>query len=134
MSGASSVYVNELEYARLLDRKILNLLNSLTEQKSQEYTFTFTKGAHLMSDVKQQMTKALDHLKQQRDELQVQLHLAKADAKDEWARLESQWDEIKPKLEAAREEVGKTAESVGAALGLAIDELKKGYERLRSRL
>ncbi|MGE0468866.1 MAG: hypothetical protein AB7L09_24315 [Nitrospira sp.] len=87
-----------------------------------------------MSDVKQQMTKALDHLKQQRDELQVQLHLAKADAKDEWARLESQWDEIKPKLEAAREEVGKTAESVGAALGLAIDELKKGYERLRSRL
>ncbi len=87
-----------------------------------------------MSDVKEQMTKALDHLKQQRDELQVQLHLAKADAKDEWIRLESQWDEIKPKLEAARDEVGKTAESVGAALGMAIDELKKGYERLRSRL
>ncbi|NGZ98062.1 MAG: hypothetical protein CV089_18375 [Nitrospira sp. WS110] len=80
------------------------------------------------------MTKALDHLKQQRDELQVQLHLAKADAKDEWARLETQWDEIKPKLEAAREEVGKTAESVGAALGMAIEELKKGYERLRNRL
>lgn len=87
-----------------------------------------------MSDVKEQMTKALDHLKQQRDELQVQLHLAKADAKDEWARLETQWDEVKPKLEAAREEVGKTAESVGAALGMAIEELKKGYERLRSRL
>jgi chromosome segregation ATPase len=87
-----------------------------------------------MSDVKEQMTKALGHLKQQRDELQVQLHLAKADAKDEWARLDAQWSEIKPKLEAAREEVGKTAESVGAALGLAIDELKKGYERLRSRL
>ena len=87
-----------------------------------------------MSDVKEQMTKALDHLKQQRDELQVQLHLAKADAKDEWARLETQWDEIKPKLEAAREEVGKTAESVGAALGMATEELKKGYVRLRSRL
>ena len=58
----------------------------------------------------------------------------RADAKDEWARLENQWEEIKPKLEAAREEVGRTAESVGAALGLAIDELKKGYERLRSRL
>ena len=87
-----------------------------------------------MADVKEQMTKTLEHLKQQRDELQVQLHLAKADAKDEWARLENQWEEIKPKLEAAREEVGRTAESVGAALGLAIDELKKGYERLRSRL
>lgn len=87
-----------------------------------------------MAEVPEQITKALEHLKQQRDELHVQLHLAKADAKDEWARLESRWDEIKPKLEAAREEVGKTAESVGAALGLAIDELKKGYERLRSRL
>jgi predicted nuclease with TOPRIM domain len=87
-----------------------------------------------MSDVKEQMTKALEHLKQQRDELQAQLHLAKADAKDEWARLEGQWEEIEPKLEAAREEVGRTAESVGAALGLAIDELKKGYERLRSRV
>jgi chromosome segregation ATPase len=87
-----------------------------------------------MSDVKEQMTKALEHIKQQRDELQVQLHLAKADAKDEWARLESQWEEIKPKLEATREEVVRTAESVGAALGMAIDELKKGYERLRSRV
>lgn len=87
-----------------------------------------------MADVKEQMTKALEHVKQQRDELQVKLHLAKADVKDEWARLETQWDEIKPKLEAARDEVGKTAESVGTALGMAIDELKKGYERLRSRL
>jgi chromosome segregation ATPase len=87
-----------------------------------------------MADVKEQITNALEHFKQQRDELQVQLHLAKADAKDEWARLEQQWEETKPKLEAAREEAGKTAESVGAALSLAIDELKKGYERLRSRL
>jgi ribosome-associated translation inhibitor RaiA len=87
-----------------------------------------------MSDVTDQVAKALEHFKQQRDELQVQLHLAKAEAKDEWARLESQWDDIKPKLEAAKDEAGKTAESVGAALGLAIDELKKGYERLRSRL
>lgn len=87
-----------------------------------------------MADIKEQMTKALEHFKQQRDELQVKLHLAKADAKDEWDRLENQWEEIRPKLEAAGEEAGRTAESVGAALGLAIDELKKGYERLRSRL
>jgi len=87
-----------------------------------------------MADAKEQMTKAVEYLKQQRDELQVQIHLAKADAKDEWVRLEKQWDEISPKLEAAREEAGKTAESVSAALGLAIDELKKGYERLKNRL
>ena len=87
-----------------------------------------------MEDAKEQMAKAVEHLKQQRDELQLKLHLAKADAKDEWASLENQWEEIKPKLEAAREEAGKTAESVGTALGLALDELKKGYERLKGRL
>lgn len=87
-----------------------------------------------MLDVKEQMMKALEHVKQQRDELQLKLHLGKAEAKDEWARLEAQWEDIMGKLDAARDEVGKTAGSVGAALGTAIDELKKGYERLRSRL
>jgi seryl-tRNA synthetase len=104
------------------------------EQKQQRRTSTFNKGAEPMADAKEQMTKAVEHLKQQRDELQLKLHLAKADAKDEWARLENQWEEIKPKLEAAREEAGNTAESVSTALGLAIDELKKGYERLKGRL
>jgi len=30
-----------------------------------------------MADIKEQMAETLEHLKQQRDELQVQLHLAK---------------------------------------------------------
>jgi len=87
-----------------------------------------------MADAKERITKAVEHLKQQRDELRVKLHLAKADAKDEWARLEKQWEEMRPKLEAARQEAGKTAESVGSALSLAVEELKKGYERLRKLL
>jgi hypothetical protein len=47
---------------------------------------------------------------------------------------ERQWEELKPKLEAARQEAGKTAESVGSALSLALEELKKGYERMRKLL
>ncbi len=87
-----------------------------------------------MADAKEKITKAAEHLKQQRDQLRVKLHLAKADAKDEWARLEKQWEEMRPKLDAAREEAGKTAESVGTALSLAMEELKRGYDRLRKRL
>jgi len=87
-----------------------------------------------MADAKEQITKGAEHLKQQRDQLRVKLHLAKADAKDEWARLEKQWEEMRPKLDAAREEAGKTAESVGTALSLAMEELKRGYDRLRKRL
>ena len=47
-------------------------------------------------------TMTAEPLKQQRDELRVRLHLGKADAKDEWARLETQWEALRPKLEAAR--------------------------------
>jgi len=87
-----------------------------------------------MADAMERITKAAEHLKQQRDELRVKLHLGKAEAKDEWARLEKQWEEVRPKLDAVREEAGKTAESVGTALSLALEELKNGYERLRNRL
>ena len=87
-----------------------------------------------MADAKKQLAEAAERLKQQRDELRVKLHLGKADAKDEWARLERQWEELKPKLEAARQEAGKTAESVGSALSVAVEELKKGYERMRKLL
>jgi predicted nuclease with TOPRIM domain len=87
-----------------------------------------------MTDAKEQLAKAAEHLKQQRDELRLKLHLAKADAKDEWAKLERQWEELKPKLEAARQEAGKTATSVGSALSVAVEELKKGYERMRKLL
>jgi len=39
-----------------------------------------------MGDAKEQMTNPVERLTQQRDELQLKLHLANADAKDEWAR------------------------------------------------
>jgi predicted nuclease with TOPRIM domain len=87
-----------------------------------------------MADAMERITKAAEQLKQQRDELRVKLHLGKAEAKDEWTRLEKQWEEVKPKLDTVREEAGKTAESVGTALSLALEELKNGYERLRNRL
>ena len=74
-----------------------------------------------MADAMERITKAAEHLKQQRDELRVKLHLGKAEAKDEWARLEKQWEEVRPKLDAVREEAGKTAESVGTALSLALE-------------
>lgn len=75
-----------------------------------------------------------DSLKQQRDELKVKLHLAKADARDEWNRLEGKWEEIRTKTESAYDEAGKTAGAVSTALQIALDEIKKGYDRIRRTL
>jgi len=82
----------------------------------------------------EQLQKIADDLKRQRDELQVKLHLAKADARDEWAKLETRWEEVKGKMKTVRQEASHTTESVASGLSLVLDELKKGYDNIRKRL
>ncbi|WP_447965461.1 hypothetical protein [Nitrospira sp. Ecomares 2.1] len=87
-----------------------------------------------MADSLEQLQKIADDLKRQRDEVQVKLHLAKADARDEWAKLETRWEEVKSKMEAVKKEASQTTESVSSGLGLVLDELKKGYDNIRKTL
>ena len=87
-----------------------------------------------MAYTTEQLNKALEDLKRQRDELKVQLHLGKAEVRAEWAKLETRLDEVKATMSKVGREAGKTAEAVGAAMGLAVDEIKKGYDRIRKAL
>lgn len=73
----------------------------------------------------------IEALKRQRDELALKIHLGKADAKDEWERLEKRLAELNEQSKPFQGVVGDTARGVGSALDLAADELKKGYDRLR---
>ena len=76
----------------------------------------------------------IDDLKQQRDEIRVRLHLVKAEAKEEWERLETKWEHVRGKMGVVGREAGKTAQEVGTALNLAVEELRRGYERVRKLL
>ena len=87
-----------------------------------------------MSDDHTRLEAALDGLRRERDELHVRLHLAKADLKDEWNRLEKLYEHARNRLPALRREAGKTAVEVGAALRLALDELRTGYARMRKAM
>ena len=87
-----------------------------------------------MANSMESLQKIAEDLKRQRDELLLKLHLAKADARDEWAKLEAQWEDVKTKMDTVRQEAGKTTESVSTGLGLVLDELKQGYERIRKGL
>ncbi len=82
----------------------------------------------------EQLQKIADDLKRQRDELHVKLHLTKADARDEWAKFETRWEDAKTKMEAVRKEASHTTGSVSSGLGLVLDELKKGYDNIRKTL
>jgi hypothetical protein len=92
------------------------------------------KEESVMGCTMDDLKKRVNDLKQQRDEINLQLHLAKAEVRDEWDKLEPKWEEVKGKMATVSEVAGQTAESVTAAAGLIVDEIKAGYERIKKAL
>lgn len=79
-------------------------------------------------------TRLIDELKEQRDVLRVRLHLAGAEARDEWDHLEKRWNHLRARAAVVGREATDAAEHVGTALKQVAEELKQGYERLRALL
>lgn len=75
-----------------------------------------------------------EDLKQQRDELRLQMHLAKAEAKQEWDKLEDKWEDIRPTLERVKDHSTEATKEAWGALELAGEAIKKGYQRIRRDL
>lgn len=73
-------------------------------------------------------------LKEQRDELRLQMHLAKADLKEEWEGLERKWEHVESRLDAAGHEAKESAEDVGAALAQVGEEIGQAYKRIKRSL
>lgn len=73
-------------------------------------------------------------LQQQRDELRLQMHLAKADARDEWEKLEKKWREIESRLDRAGDAARASAGDVGHAVEQVARELGRAYDRIRKAL
>ena len=73
-------------------------------------------------------------LQKLRDELRVQMHLGKLDAQELWDQLEKQWDHAEGKLKQLGDASRESAEEIGDATQLVLDEVKRGYERLKGLL
>ncbi len=76
----------------------------------------------------------IEKLRQTRDELHVQIHLAAAEARDEWEVLEKKWEHFQARAAQVGEATGEAAEDVGDALEVVGEELRKGYQRIRKSL
>lgn len=85
-----------------------------------------------MSDDK--LEALFEDLKRQRDELQLQIHLAKAEARAEWEKLELEWEKLKPRLDMAARDAARTGKEMRDVLEQAAEVIKKGYQRIRSDL
>jgi hypothetical protein len=82
----------------------------------------------------EKLEKFWQELKTQRDELRLQMHLAKSELKDEWEALEKKWPEAESKLEKFADEVEESAEGLKDSLIVIGSELKDTYHRIRTRL
>jgi len=88
----------------------------------------------MTTDYRKELEELFEKLKTERDEINVKLHLAKAEARDQWEAAEKQWQSFKQKSEKVLTEVDYTSGEVKEALSLLGDELKNGYRRIKDQL
>jgi hypothetical protein len=85
-------------------------------------------------DMKDTLQKDLELLGKARDELKLQMHLAKADAKSEWAKLEATWTRINEQLQLTRNGTEQPLKDLTSAAKTLLEELRGGYARVREQL
>ena len=73
------------------------------------------------------ISKFLSEMKQKRDELKLQLHLATKEAETEWEDLTGEWDKLlsKAQFDKSSDEVGEAAKELGLKMKTAYDRMRK---------
>lgn len=87
-----------------------------------------------MTTQRDRLQELISGLKQQRDELAVRIHLAGAEAKQEWNRLDEKLNQLTQRFDPLRKAVGDTAGDVWESLKLLGEEIEHGFERIRKSL
>jgi hypothetical protein len=85
-----------------------------------------------MSELRAFLNETIKSLKQQRDELAVQMHLGKAEAKEEWQKIQAKLEKLSNDFEPVKDAVGESANNVLSSLKLVAGEIKDGFIRIRN--
>jgi uncharacterized protein with HEPN domain len=87
-----------------------------------------------MAEMPEWLTRELAGLREMRDELKLQLHLGKADAKEAFENVEKRWQHLEAKLKLLREESKGDLAQIGEAAKLLTQEIRDGYRHLKKLL
>ncbi len=87
-----------------------------------------------MANWREKFQQVVADLERERDELKLKLHLAKADGRDEWARLDGKLAELRLRADAAGNEARDALDDVGEAAKKLADEIREGFKRVRKTL
>ena len=83
-----------------------------------------------MTDINERINDMLKELKQKRDELQVQVHLAKLEANDEWKGIEKKIQKLELKAKELGKASAESAGDVGAAAQMLGIEIRNGFKNI----
>ena len=87
-----------------------------------------------MATERKRLEELIESLKRQRDELAVQIHLGRAEAKEQWDKVTAKLDQLNRDYEPTRHAVEESTENVFAALRLVAGEVQEGFDRIRKSL
>jgi len=88
----------------------------------------------LVENAKLEIEKMIEQLKQERDEISLKAHLFKAEAKDEWTKVDKEWEHLKSKTEQLGKEAKGASGDISAAASLLGEEIMKSFQRIRKTL
>lgn len=84
-----------------------------------------------MTDKRSRIDEELDTLRTLRDELRVRAHLGRAEVRDLWEDAEKRWHKLEAEAGRVREQAREPMEQIGEAAELLLEEIKRGYDKLR---
>ena len=73
-------------------------------------------------------------LRQLRDELRLQIHLARMEARSQWEKLDPKWKELEPKLDGLEHAPVAVARELRSTARVLVKDLAEGYQRIRQAL
>jgi hypothetical protein len=76
------------------------------------------------------LQKLLGEIQQDRDELKLQAHLFKVEAKDEWDEIEKKWHHFKVSTQHVGHETKEVSKDLLAATQLLGEEINAGLKRI----
>jgi len=85
-------------------------------------------------EILEDVEKMAEVIKQQRDEIYLQVHLAGMEAKQEWEKSEHIWDQFIDKLTEINDDTKETGEQLIHTTKIIGDELIHTYARIKEFL
>lgn len=85
-------------------------------------------------DLQKEINELTEMLKQQRDEIGVQIHLAGMEAKDEWEKTEKNWGKFIDQFDIINDATKETTSELIHTTKVIGDELLDTYKRISNRL